>query len=139
VAAHDARGVVAEARVDIVAMWEARTERRTEFVYLLAWSDEAAKAAAWAAFMADEEWREDTGSSITDVTTAAGEEILDPMPVLPRGAASEVVFTVVRRPGVSERELAEDARRVERDLAALKRVLEAGPAPGGPARATATR
>src|SRR6516225_8576364 len=32
---------------DIVAMWEARTERRTEFVYLLAWPDEAAKDAAW--------------------------------------------------------------------------------------------
>jgi hypothetical protein len=38
---------------DIVAMWEAQTERRTEFVYLLAWPDEAAKNAAWDAFMAD--------------------------------------------------------------------------------------
>ena len=27
---------------DIVAMWEARTEGRTEFVYLLAWPDEGA-------------------------------------------------------------------------------------------------
>ena len=43
---------------DIVAMWEARTPRRTEFVYLLAWTDEAAKTAAWARFMADEEWNE---------------------------------------------------------------------------------
>jgi heme-degrading monooxygenase HmoA len=43
---------------NILAMWEAQTDRRTEFVYLLAWPDEAAKDAAWAAFMADEEWDE---------------------------------------------------------------------------------
>jgi hypothetical protein len=39
-------------------MWEAQTDRRTEFVYLLAWPDETAKKAAWAEFMADEEWNE---------------------------------------------------------------------------------
>ena len=43
---------------DIVAMWEAKTPRRTEFVYLLAWPDEGAKDAAWATFMADDEWKE---------------------------------------------------------------------------------
>ena len=43
---------------DIVAMWEAKTPRRTEFVYLLRWPDEGAKNAAWAKFMADEEWKE---------------------------------------------------------------------------------
>jgi hypothetical protein len=42
----------------IVAMWEAQTDRRPEFVDLLAWPDEAAKSAAWAEFMADEEWTE---------------------------------------------------------------------------------
>jgi heme-degrading monooxygenase HmoA len=42
----------------IVAMWEAKGERRTEFVYVLAWPDEAAKTAAWARFMADEDWKE---------------------------------------------------------------------------------
>ena len=42
----------------IVAMWEAKGERRTEFVYLLTWPDEATKAAAWDRFMADEEWKE---------------------------------------------------------------------------------
>ncbi|HEY1013488.1 MAG TPA: NIPSNAP family protein [Herpetosiphonaceae bacterium] len=40
------------------AMWEARSGERTEFVYLLAWQDEAALRSAWAAFMADEEWKE---------------------------------------------------------------------------------
>ena len=43
---------------DIVAMWEAKTPRRTEFVYLLRWPDEGAKNAAWARFTADEEWKE---------------------------------------------------------------------------------
>jgi heme-degrading monooxygenase HmoA len=43
---------------EIVGMWEAKTDRRTEFVYLLAWPDEAAKGAAWARFMASDEWKE---------------------------------------------------------------------------------
>jgi heme-degrading monooxygenase HmoA len=43
---------------DIVAMWETTSQQRTEFVYLLAWPDEAAKNAAWAQFRADEEWQE---------------------------------------------------------------------------------
>jgi hypothetical protein len=43
---------------EIVFMWEAISEKRTEFVYLLAWPDEAVKRAAWARFMADEEWKE---------------------------------------------------------------------------------
>jgi hypothetical protein len=40
----------------IVAMWETTFGERIEFVYLLEWPDEAAKTAAWAAFMADQEW-----------------------------------------------------------------------------------
>jgi heme-degrading monooxygenase HmoA len=43
---------------EIVGMWEAKGERLTEFVYLLAWPDEQTKTAAWARFMADEEWKE---------------------------------------------------------------------------------
>jgi NIPSNAP len=50
---------------DIVAMWEATTPRRTEFVYLLSWPDEATKDSAWARFMADEEWKQ-----IKQVTSA---------------------------------------------------------------------
>lgn len=42
----------------ILAMWETKTEQRTEFVYLLAWPDAAAKDAAWQSFMADAEWQE---------------------------------------------------------------------------------
>ena len=43
---------------NILAMWETKTARRTEFVYLLAWPSEAAMRSAWTQFMADEEWKE---------------------------------------------------------------------------------
>ncbi len=39
--------------LQIIAMWEAKTEKRTEFVYLLRWPDEQTQTVAWAAFMAD--------------------------------------------------------------------------------------
>lgn len=42
----------------IVAMWEATGDLHLEFIYLLAWESEEAMKAAWAAFMADEEWKE---------------------------------------------------------------------------------
>ena len=43
---------------DILAMWEARTGERTEFVYLLTWPDEPTMREAWGKFLADEEWKE---------------------------------------------------------------------------------
>ena len=42
----------------ILATWETPTEKRTEFVYLLAWPDEVGLRSAWEKFMADEEWKE---------------------------------------------------------------------------------
>jgi len=77
---------------DIVAMWEARTERRTEFVYLLAWPDEATKTAAWAKFMADEEWKEIkrvTGAQHGNLVGEVQDRVLVPTaysPVIPRSA-----------------------------------------------------
>lgn len=41
---------------NIVAMWESKSDGRTEFVYLLEWPDEATMKERWEAFMADEEW-----------------------------------------------------------------------------------
>ena len=43
---------------EILDMWESKGETRTEFVYLLAWPDLAAKERAWREFLADAEWRE---------------------------------------------------------------------------------
>lgn len=41
----------------VEATWEAQTEGRTEFVYLLRWPDEATMKDSWKRFLADEEWR----------------------------------------------------------------------------------
>jgi heme-degrading monooxygenase HmoA len=43
---------------NIIAMWEAKTDRGTEFVYLLAWQDQETMRSAWSRFMADEEWKD---------------------------------------------------------------------------------
>lgn len=43
---------------NILAMWETKTGQRTEFVYLLAWKNEATMRSTWTQFLADEEWKE---------------------------------------------------------------------------------
>lgn len=59
-----------------------------------------------------------------DVTLPSGETVHNPMRVLPDGEACEVVFTLRRRPGVSDEEFERDAAAVAEDLATLKAVLE---------------
>jgi len=46
------------------------------------------------------------------------------MRVFPNNDGSELVFTLYRRPDVSDKEFAEDAKSVERGLANLKTLLE---------------
>lgn len=58
------------------------------------------------------------------VTTAQGVEIYVPMRVVPNGSGSEVIFTLFRMPGMSDKQFAEDAGLVERDLKTLKSILE---------------
>jgi uncharacterized protein YndB with AHSA1/START domain len=65
-----------------------------------------------------------------DVTLESGETVHNPMRVLPRGEGSEVVFTLFRRQGVTDDELARDRDAVERDLSALKELLEGIAMPG---------
>jgi polyketide cyclase/dehydrase/lipid transport protein len=62
-----------------------------------------------------------------DVTLPSGVVVHNPMRVMPVGAEGggcEVVFTLRRRPGVSDEEFARDADAVTADLATLKGVLE---------------
>jgi hypothetical protein len=61
-----------------------------------------------------------------DVVLPDGTVSTNPLRVLADGAGSEVVFTLRRRPGMSDEEWAADTRAVEADLGTLKRVLEAG-------------
>ena len=64
---------------DILAMWETKTDQRTEFVYLLLWTDEGKMREAWARFMADEEWKEIkrvTSAQYGDLVGAIEERVL---------------------------------------------------------------
>lgn len=59
-----------------------------------------------------------------DVTLESGASIHNPMRVVPRGARSEVIFTLFRRLDLPDEKFAEDAAWVEKDLNILKNLLE---------------
>lgn len=59
------------------------------------------------------------------VTMPGGQSVLNPLRVLPGGPEfSEVVFTLRRRPGMSDADCRHDADAVAVDLATLKQLLE---------------
>lgn len=58
------------------------------------------------------------------VTLPTGATVHNPVRVLPNGDGSTVVFTILGLPGVSQAQLEEDARTVEKDLRTLKAILE---------------
>ncbi|WP_059019761.1 SRPBCC family protein [Mycobacterium sp. M26] len=59
------------------------------------------------------------------VTLPSGEPVFNPLRVVPAGADwCEVVFTLRRRPGMSDDDFIKDAAAVTADLASLKRILE---------------
>ncbi len=57
-------------------------------------------------------------------TLPDGQEILNPIRVVPNGAGSEVAFTLFQTAGMSDQRFAEDAGSVEADLRSLKSILE---------------
>jgi hypothetical protein len=59
------------------------------------------------------------------VTLPDGREVDVPVRVVPNASGAEVIFTLFRQPGMSDRDFARDAAAVAADLAALKRLLEA--------------
>ena len=88
------------------------------------WILETADGPLGFAFVADN----DFGVLDHVVTLAPGVEVVNPMRVVANGRGSEVSFTLFELPGMTADKFEEDARMVERDLRALKRVLEAEPA-----------
>ena len=56
--------------------------------------------------------------------TADGLDVVMPARVVPNGAGSEVVFTVLRPPGTSDDDFARDVALVEQDLRTLRDRLE---------------
>ncbi|MFJ6444859.1 SRPBCC family protein [Streptomyces sp. NPDC091649] len=61
-----------------------------------------------------------------DVTLSSGETVYNPVRVIADGAGSEVVFTLRRRPEMSDAEFERDAGMVAADLARLKELMESG-------------
>jgi uncharacterized membrane protein len=59
-----------------------------------------------------------------DVTLSSGAKFYNPMRVFPNNDGSEVVFTLYRRPEMTDQNFVEDAESVERDLKKLKSLLE---------------
>ena len=58
------------------------------------------------------------------VTLSGGEVVYSPMRVVANGTGSELSFTLFRLAGMTEEEFEADAAAVERDLKALKLLLE---------------
>jgi hypothetical protein len=68
--------------------------------------------------------RNDYGVLDHHVWLPSGEIIYVPMRVIADGNGSEVVFTLRRRPGMTDEEFARDADLVAADLARLRQLLE---------------
>ncbi|MBO8184038.1 SRPBCC family protein [Streptomyces spirodelae] len=66
----------------------------------------------------------DLGVLDHDVTLPSGETVYNPVRVIADGTTSEVVFTLRRRPGMSDAEFQRDADMVTADLARLKKLME---------------
>ena len=62
-----------------------------------------------------------------DVTLGPGVTVHNAMRVLPNGVGSEFLFTLIRQPGMSDEQFAKDKAAVEKDLRALKNLLERNP------------
>jgi hypothetical protein len=64
------------------------------------------------------------------VRLPSGQEIAVPMRIIANGGGCEVLFTLLRVPGMSEAQFAADAGWVRNDLRTLKALLEENPRPG---------
>lgn len=68
--------------------------------------------------------RNDFGVMDHDVKLESGVVIHNPMRVMPNGEGSEFLFTLMRQPGMSDEQFAQDKAAVEQDLKTLKDLLE---------------
>jgi len=68
--------------------------------------------------------RNDFGVADQIVTLESGVTVHNPIRVIPNGTGSTVTFTLMRPAGVSDEQFNDDAKWIEKDLAALKTLLE---------------
>jgi hypothetical protein len=66
----------------------------------------------------------DLGVADHDVVLETGVTVHNPMRVVPNGAGSTVIFTLMRQPGVTARQFNQDEKAVQKDLETLKALLE---------------
>ena len=59
-----------------------------------------------------------------DVELESGVIVHNPMRVVPHGEGSQFLFTLIRQPGMSDAQFDKDKVSVEKDLRALKNLLE---------------
>lgn len=59
-----------------------------------------------------------------EVTLPSGEKVNNPMRVFPNNHGSELIFTLYKRPEMSDQMFADDAKIVKKDLEKLKSLLE---------------
>lgn len=59
-----------------------------------------------------------------DVTMPDGEVVSNPLRIFPNGEGAEVVFTLYRRPSMTDREFEDDGAAVMKDLRTLKALME---------------
>ena len=59
-----------------------------------------------------------------EVILESGLKIDNPMRIIANGEGSEIFFTLIRQPDVSDEKFSEDAKWVEKDLKILKGLLE---------------
>ncbi|MBB4188178.1 SRPBCC family protein [Sinorhizobium terangae] len=71
------------------------------------------------------------------VTLESGLTVHNALRVVPNGDGAEVMFTLLRQPGMSDEQFADDAAWVEKDLAALKSIMESHQEPRQPTERTA--
>jgi hypothetical protein len=70
--------------------------------------------------------RNELGILDHEVTLESGVKIYVPMRVIANHKGSEIIFTLIRQPEMSDEKFAEDARWVKKDLGKLKALLEKG-------------
>jgi len=59
-----------------------------------------------------------------EIVLESGIKVYNPMRVIANGEGSEVFFTLIRQPEMSDEKFAQDAKWVEKDLEILKGLLE---------------
>jgi len=66
----------------------------------------------------------DLGVADHEVTMPDGTRVHNALRVVPNGDGAEVMFTLLRQPGMSDTDFEADADHVRKDLAKLKSILE---------------